>query len=115
VTGANGFMGSRIVRELLAGGYRVAALTDADLGARNPASLDLEVRPLELLDSASVRAALAVGELLVRDAACYSFWQGDPRHICGVNVEGTRGCSRPRPRAPTTASIRFATWAKKGW
>ena len=90
VTGANGFMGSRIVRELLARGYGVTALTGADLDTRNLESLDVEIRALELIDPASVREALAGGELLVHNAACYRFWQRDPRHIYRVNVEGTR-------------------------
>jgi dihydroflavonol-4-reductase len=90
VTGANGFMGSRIVCELLARGYGVTALTGADLDARNLEGLDVEVRALELLDPASVHRALAGGELLVHNAACYSFWQRDLGHIYRVNVEGTR-------------------------
>jgi dihydroflavonol-4-reductase len=90
VTGANGFMGSRIVRELLARGYDVTALTGADLDIRNLKSLDVEVRALELRDPASVREALAGGELLVHSAACYSFWRRDPEHIYRVNVDGTR-------------------------
>ena len=90
VTGANGFMGSRIVRELLARGYDVTALTGSDLDTRSLESLDVEMRALELTDPASVHRALAGGELLVHNAACYSFWQRDPGHIYRVNVEGTR-------------------------
>ena len=90
VTGANGFMGSRIVRELIAQDYDVTALTGADLGTRSLDGLDVEVRALELLDPASVQRALAGGELLVHNAACYSFRQRDAGHIYRVNVEGTR-------------------------
>ena len=90
VTGANGFMGSRIVRELIAQDYDVTALTGADLGTRSLDGLDVEVRALELLDPASVHRALAGGELLVHNAACYSFRQRDASHIYRVNVEGTR-------------------------
>ncbi len=90
VTGANGFMGSRIVRELLARDYDVTALVGADLDTRNLDSLDVEVRALELLEPASVRGALTGGELLVHNAACYSFRQRDSARIYRVNVEGTR-------------------------
>ncbi len=40
VTGGNGFMGSHIVRELLARGYDVTALVGADQGNENLAGLD---------------------------------------------------------------------------
>jgi dihydroflavonol-4-reductase len=90
VTGANGFMGSRIVRELLARGFDVTALTGADLDDRNLESLAVEMRALDLVDPASVHQALAGGELLVHNAACYSFWRRDPEHIYRVNVDGTR-------------------------
>src|SRR5262249_59581500 len=75
VTGGNGFMGSRIVRELVGRGYDVTALVGADLDNRNLDGLSVEVRPFDLLDRDGVRDALDGGELLVHNAACYSFWQ----------------------------------------
>jgi dihydroflavonol-4-reductase len=90
VTGANGFMGSRIVRELLARGYQVTALVGSDLDLANLEGLDVELRPFDLLDPDGVRAALADGELLVHNAACYSFWEPDPERIYRVNVHGTQ-------------------------
>jgi dihydroflavonol-4-reductase len=90
VTGGNGFMGSRIVRELVARGYDVTALVGADLDNRNLEGLRVEVRPFDLLDRDGVRAALEGGELLVHNAACYSFWQPDPDTIYRVNVDGTQ-------------------------
>lgn len=90
VTGANGFMGSKIVGELLRRGYAVTALVGADLDRANLEGLDVEIRPLDLLDRDGVRAALAGGELLVHNAACYSFWEPDPFRIYRVNVHGTQ-------------------------
>ena len=90
VTGGNGFMGSRIVRELVGRGYDVTALVGADLDNHNLDGLDVEIRPFDLLDRDGVRAALEGGELLVHNAACYSFWQPDPNTIYRVNVDGTQ-------------------------
>ena len=90
VTGGNGFMGSRIVRHLLAHGYDVTALVGADLDRSNLEGVDVEVRELDLLDERGVLNALDGGELLVHNAACYSFWQPDPMHIYRVNVNGTQ-------------------------
>jgi dihydroflavonol-4-reductase len=94
VTGGNGFMGARIVRALLARGYRVIAGVGSDLDLRNLEGLDVEVRPLELLDADGVRRALEGAELLVHAAAMYSFWQPDRAQIYRVNVEGTRNVLR---------------------
>lgn len=89
VTGANGFVGSRVVRALRAAGHEVLALVGADRDAGPLEGLDVEQRPLDLLDERSVRAALAGGAALVHTAACYSFWERDRRSIYRANVEGT--------------------------
>ncbi len=90
VTGGNGFMGSRIVRALLARGYDVTALVGADQNLDNLEGTNVSTRPLDLLDRENVRAALEGGELLVHNAACYSFWEPDPERIYRVNVDGTQ-------------------------
>jgi len=90
VTGANGFIGSQVVRECLHHGHEAVALTGADLGCENLAGLDVERRPLDLLDAAGVRKALDGCEAVIHSAACYAFWTPDPRHLYRVNVEGTR-------------------------
>lgn len=89
VTGGNGFMGSQIVRALRERDYDVVALVGSDLGGENLAGVDVETRTLDLLDPRSVSSALEGGEWLVHNAACYSFWEPDPRRIYRVNVEGT--------------------------
>jgi len=94
VTGGNGFMGSRIVHHLVARGYDVVALVGADLDCDNLADLRVETRPIDLTDERSVLQALEGGELLVHNAACYSFWQPKPDHIYRVNVSGTQHVMR---------------------
>jgi dihydroflavonol-4-reductase len=124
VTGANGFIGSQVVRELLRRGFEVTALVGADLGAENLAGLPVKVRELDLLDPASVRRGLAGNDAVVHSAACYAFWLPDPRHFYRVNVEGTRnvlaaarelGCRRIVHTSSTaTLSPGFRTGEVKG-
>jgi dihydroflavonol-4-reductase len=90
VTGANGFIGSQVVRELLRRGHEVTALVGADLGLENLAGLPVKTREFDLLDPVSVRAGLAGSDAVVHCAACYAFWLPDPRDIYRINVEGTR-------------------------
>ncbi len=90
VTGANGFMGSHVVRALGAAGHEVIAAVGSDLDLENLEGVDVEVRELDLLDAGSVRRALQGGEALLHTAAVYSFWAPDPDLIYRVNVEGTR-------------------------
>ena len=90
VTGANGFLGSHIVRALQAAGHEAVALVGSDLDNSSLDGLGVECREMDLLDAASVDAALVGAELLIHSAARYSFWEPDPRHIYRVNVEGTR-------------------------
>ena len=124
VTGANGFIGSQVVRELLRRGHEVTALVGADLGAENLAGLPVKLRELDLLDPASVRRGLAGSDAVVHSAACYAFWLPDPRDFYRVNVEGTRnvlsaarelGCRRIVYTSSTaTLSPGFRTREAKG-
>jgi dihydroflavonol-4-reductase len=90
VTGANGFVGSTVVRELLRRGHEVTALVGADLGCENLDGLPVKTRDFDLLDRDGVRRALAGCDTIVHTAACYAFWLPDARDFYRVNVDGTR-------------------------
>jgi dihydroflavonol-4-reductase len=90
VTGANGFIGSSIVRALLQRGHEVAALVGAQLGCENLDGLRVQPRELDLLDAAGVRRALEGCEAVIHTAACYDFWRADPDEVYRTNVRGTR-------------------------
>jgi dihydroflavonol-4-reductase len=90
VTGANGFVGAHVVRELLRRGHEVAPLVGADVDCANLADLPVKPRALDLLDPGSVRAGLAGCDSVIHTAACYAFWLPDPRDFYRVNVDGTR-------------------------
>lgn len=90
VTGANGFVGAQVVRELLRRGHEVLALVGADQDAASLDGLPVEIRDLDLRDRESVRRGLAGAETVIHAAATYAFWAPDRNDIYRVNVEGTR-------------------------
>jgi dihydroflavonol-4-reductase len=90
VTGGSGFLGSAVVRALIARGSRVRAIVRSSSPPDNLAGLDCEVVTGDLTDRESLAAALRGVRSLFHVAADYRFWARDPSVILRVNVEGTR-------------------------
>jgi len=90
VTGAAGFVGSAIVRALLAGGYEVRALVRATSPRENLAGLDIETIEGSIEDAQAMAKAMAGMRFVVHAAAAYSLWSRDTETIMRANVTGTR-------------------------
>lgn len=87
VTGATGFLGAAICRELLARGHGVRALVRPASGLAGLEGLGVEVARGDVLDAASVRAALA-GQDAVVHAAGLPRIGSNGRELLAVNVRG---------------------------
>ena len=90
VTGATGFVGSGIVRALLADGYPVRALVRGSSPRANLAGLAIETIDGDMCDADAVARAMAGVRYVVHAAADYRLWARDPDAIVRTNVEGTR-------------------------
>jgi dihydroflavonol-4-reductase len=90
VTGGTGFVGANLVRELCADGHRVRVLARRGGDRRALDGCAVEVVDGDLLDPASVRAAVAGARRVYHVAADYRLWAPDPRALYRANVEGTR-------------------------
>jgi dihydroflavonol-4-reductase len=89
VTGANGFLGSAVVRALLGTGARVRAFVRAGSDRLNLAGLDVEIAMGDLTDSRSLRDAVAGCSAVFHVAADYRLWVADPKPMYRANVEGS--------------------------
>jgi dihydroflavonol-4-reductase len=90
VTGATGFVGTAVVRHLLAAGDSVRVLVRPSSDRANIEGLAVDVAEGDLTDGASLARALAGCQALFHVAADYRIWIPDPEPLYRVNVEGTR-------------------------
>ena len=89
VTGANGFLGSAVVRALLADGSAVRALVRSGSDRRNLDGLDVDVAAGDVTDRDSLRRAAAGCKSVFHVAADYRLWVVDPKPMYRANVDGS--------------------------
>ena len=90
ITGANGFIGSAVLRLLLEQGNEVRALVRKGSDRRNLDGLDIEVVEGDLRNNDSLKSAVADCKILFHIAADYRLWIPDPDSMYQTNVDGTR-------------------------
>ncbi len=90
VTGAAGFVGAAVARAFAAKGYGVRALVRPSSPRANLGDFPGEIVTGDLLDRASLDAAMAGVQGLAHVAADYRLWARDPEDIVRNNREGTR-------------------------
>lgn len=89
VTGATGFIGSRVVRKLLDRGARVRAILEPGANTKNIDGLSIETATADVCDAKAMGAALDGARQLYHLAAIYRTWLADRSLMYRVNVEGT--------------------------
>jgi len=90
ITGATGFIGASIARELLRDGREVRALVRKGSDTSNLAGLDIELWQGDLQDHAGLEKGLQGCDALFHAAADYRLWTRDPAEMYRINVDGTR-------------------------
>jgi dihydroflavonol-4-reductase len=90
VTGAAGFLGSHVARELVSHGEDVRVLLRPSSQNRAIADLSLEYVTGDLRDSASVQRAVKGVQYVFHVAADYRLWAKNPHDIYESNVGGTK-------------------------
>ena len=100
LTGATGFIGSRVVPELLGAGHRVLGLTRSDAGARSLEEAGAEVHRGDLVDLDSLRAGAEQADAVIHTAFDHEFTNfvancEKDRRVIGAMGEALKGSDRP--------------------
>ncbi|HZU43514.1 MAG TPA: hopanoid-associated sugar epimerase [Terriglobales bacterium] len=94
VTGATGFVGAHVARELARQGADLRLLVRSTSNRANLEGLNAELVTGDLCDPESLRLGIAGCEFVFHVAADYRLWTRDPREMYRSNVEGTRSILR---------------------
>jgi dihydroflavonol-4-reductase len=90
VTGATGFVGSHVARQLVGAGHAVRVLVRPGSNLQSLADLAVERVDGDLRDAGSIERAMKGARQVFHVAADYRLWAKNPSEIYESNVEGTR-------------------------
>lgn len=90
VTGADGLLGSNLVRELLNRGHNICALVQPGRQQKTLEGLTLEKLPGNLLNAEEVSRAAEGCDAVIHCAASTSVWPTRSEIVNKVNIEGTK-------------------------
>ncbi len=90
ITGATGFIGGNVARQLIAGGHQVVALVRNASKATELANLGITLHEGDITDKESMRAALSGADGVFHIAAWYKIGSKDKGAAEEINVNGTR-------------------------
>jgi dihydroflavonol-4-reductase len=111
VTGASGFLGSHVARQLVSRGENVRVLMRPSSTNRAVGDLSLEYVTGDLRDVASLDRALAGVQYVFHVAADYRLWARKSRDIYDSNVGGTKNLLAAAKRAGIEKLIYTSTVA----
>ena len=89
ITGANGFVGSAVLRKLLGRGHEVRVLLRPGSNRSNLEGLAVEMHEADLTRPETLESAALGCDYLFHIAADYRLWVPDPEPMYRANVEGT--------------------------
>jgi dihydroflavonol-4-reductase len=114
VTGAAGFIGSAVVRALLARGVHVVALLEPGAVTSNLDGLDVERREVDITKEEQLSGAFEGSKYCFHLAAKFGFWPKDASSFYDVNVRGSQNVVRAATDAGVERIVFTSTVATLG-
>ena len=114
LTGATGFVGSAVLRQLLFAGHDVRVLARPKSDRRNLEGLECEIAEGDLNEPGSLRAAVRGCENLFHVAADYRLWAPDPTELYRTNGAATVDLFRAAADAGVTRMLYTSSVATLG-
>jgi dihydroflavonol-4-reductase len=90
LTGATGFVGAHVARQLADRGAQMRVLVRATSNLANLEGIAAETVVGDLLQTETLRSSIRGCDALMHVAADYRLWVRDPKAMYAANVEGTR-------------------------
>jgi len=90
ITGATGFIGGRLARQLAQAGHHVVAIVRDPAKATDLAALGVELRKGDVTDRASLREAMPGADGVFHLAGWYAIGSLDAAKMQAINVDGAR-------------------------
>ncbi|MBL8057380.1 MAG: NAD-dependent epimerase/dehydratase family protein [Anaerolineales bacterium] len=90
LTGATGFVGGRVARQLIAAGHTVTAVVRDPAKAQDLAALGVRLAPGDVTDQESLRAPMTGADGVFHIAGWYKIGVKDKRPGEAVNIQGTQ-------------------------
>ena len=115
VTGATGFIGGNLARELWRRGHTVRALVRPGSNLLTIEDTGVERVTGDILDRASVERAASGCEAVFHCAAAYTFWSQDPQTVRRTNVEGTVNVMQAARKAGVSRVVYTSTVSTIGF
>ncbi len=114
VTGAAGFIGSAVVRALIARGVNVVALLEPGAVTSNLDGLDVERREVDITKATQLVGAFDGARFCFHLAAKFGFWPKDSTSFYDVNVRGSQNVVRAATDAGVERVVFTSTVATLG-
>lgn len=115
LTGATGFVGSHVARQLSDAGAELRLLVRASSRRDNISDLRADIVVGDLRDAASLRRAMDGCELVFHVAADYRLWTRNPEEMYAANVGGTEAIIRGAREAGVRRTVYCSSVATMGF
>jgi dihydroflavonol-4-reductase len=115
ITGATGFVGHHVARELAAQGADLRLLVRRSSNLAHLQGISGETHVGDLADPASIKPALEGCEAVMHVAADYRLWIPDPQAMYRANVDGTRELLRMAREADIRRFVYTSSVATMGF